>query len=209
VRVASANKSGELHFVIDGRSYPEMKVADTGGHQTWATIESAKTFAFPRGSIHTVRLFCDSGGVNINYWQYHDELPLGRTIRLLAETNDKWITAGSNALPVNGNKAGAAQRFKVIDQSGSYWYGVVALQSVDNHIYVTAEPTGVLSLAGKASIVAPNELFQWTDNGDGTISLRSLVNYLAVSAVASGDLTEPALVDNTVTLDANESFAIR
>ena len=49
VRVASINKNGELHFVIDGKSYPKMKVPDTGGGQTWTTIESAKTFAFPRG----------------------------------------------------------------------------------------------------------------------------------------------------------------
>lgn len=209
VRVASANRNGQVHFVIDGKSYGKIKVPDTGGNQIWATIESAKAFVFPSGSTHIVRLVCDSGGVNINYWQYHDELPLGKTIRLLAKANDKWITVSNKGLLANGNKAATAQQFTIVDQSAGYWYGVVALQAMDNQLYVAAEPAGVLALVGKASTVGPNELFQWMDNGDGTISLRSLANYLVVSAVACGDASEPLLVNNAVALGANESFAVR
>jgi len=135
-------------------------------------------FTFPLGSAGT--------DFQKKVWKEIAKIPFGKTISLRAKANDKWIIAENNGLVASGIKCGAAQQFKVIDQSAGYWHGVVALQSADNQLYVTADPAGALPLAGKTSTVGPNELFQWIDNGDGTISLRSLANSLAVSVNSSG-----------------------
>jgi hypothetical protein len=92
------------------------------------------------------------------------------------------------------------------DQSAGYWHGVVALQSADNQLYMTADPAGVLPLAGKASTIGPNELFQWIDNGDGTSSLRSLANSLAVGVNPSGTAS---LVSTAINPAQNESFVVK
>jgi Domain of unknown function (DUF5010)/DUF5010 C-terminal domain len=75
VRIASANDNCQLHFVIDGKNYPKMKMPNTGGNQIWTTVDSGKTFHFAKNSTHTVKLVCDTGGFSINYWQYHDDIP--------------------------------------------------------------------------------------------------------------------------------------
>ena len=206
-RVASTNATGRLHFVIDGKSQPALKVPNTGGEQTWTTIDSGKTIELPRNSIHTVRLVCDAGGFNINYWQYQAEIPFAKTISLQSKVNNKWVTASdTGALQPSAAKVAAPQRFQLIDESAAYWHGVVALQSVMTHRYVTADPAAKSPMTAQASAVGPAELFQWIDNGDGTISLRSMANYLTVSATSS----EPtSLINTNIIPGLSESFVLR
>jgi len=208
VRVASTNNNGRIHFVIDGKNYPKLKIPDTGGNQTWLTVDSGKAFKFARNGLHTVKLVCDTGGFSINYWRYQDAIPLGQTISLRSKANNQWVTAGDTGpLLAGGSEAGFFQQFQLIDASVGYWHGVVALQSVGTHHYVTADPAGASPLAAsRSSTVGPNELFQWIDNGDGTISLRSLANYLAVSVNSSG--TDRPLMTTTINPAQNESFTV-
>ncbi len=66
VRVAANNDAGRLHFVIDGQVKPAVTLPDTGGFQSWATVDTPpETFA--PGSYHTVRLICETSGMNINW----------------------------------------------------------------------------------------------------------------------------------------------
>jgi Domain of unknown function (DUF5010)/DUF5010 C-terminal domain len=209
VRVAGTNNNGKLHFVIDGKNYPTMKIPNTGGNQTWTTVDSGKGFRFSKNSRHTVRLVCDTGGFNINYWQYQDAIPVGQTISLRSQANDKWVTASDTGFfQARADEIGRSQQFHVVDESAGYWHGVIAMQSLDNQSYARSDPLGTSPLTTKeASTVGPNELFQWIDNGDGTISLRSLANYLAVSVNSSG--TDHPLINTTINPAKNEGFAVR
>ncbi len=67
VRVAAAAPGGQIRFVIDGVAGPAVSVPNTGGAQTWQTID-AGNFDLAQGSYHTVRLEVVSGNVGINYW---------------------------------------------------------------------------------------------------------------------------------------------
>ena len=59
--------------------------------------------------------------------------------------------------------------------------GYVALQALSNDEYVTADTNGVLPLAASATAVGPSQIFEWTDNGDGTITLRALADSKLIS----------------------------
>lgn len=206
VRVASTNGAGKLHFVIDGRNYPKLTVPKTGGNQVWTTIDSGKTFQFPGNSLHAIRLVCDTGGFSINYWQYCEEIPFGKTICLRSKMNNKWMTVSNDgSLQCSARKIELAQRFQLVDESAGHWHGVVALQSLANHLYVSADPAGNLPLAARSSTPGDDELFQWIDNGDGSIALRSLANYKVVAAASP----EPAYLINTkIIVGVSESFIL-
>ncbi|HEX7653212.1 MAG TPA: DUF5010 domain-containing protein, partial [Verrucomicrobiae bacterium] len=92
-RVASPVATGQLHFEIDGTNYPAIAIPNTGGFQQWSTVDSGVGYSFGKGGIHTVRLVCDAGGFNLNYWSYRAELPVGLAIRLQAQANGKWVSA--------------------------------------------------------------------------------------------------------------------
>ncbi len=70
-RVASTAATGSLHFEVDGTDVTgSMNVPNTGGWQTWATVQS-KNFNLTPG-IHQLKLFIDAGNFNINYFDiYH------------------------------------------------------------------------------------------------------------------------------------------
>jgi hypothetical protein len=69
IRVASPLAgSKRLRFVIDGVAGPTISVPDTGGWQSWQTID-AGTFQFKAGTYHTVQLQFLTGGFNVNWWQ--------------------------------------------------------------------------------------------------------------------------------------------
>jgi hypothetical protein len=68
VRVATPNSGAKLRFVIDGVAGPTITVPNTGGWQTWQTID-AGSFQFSAGTYHTVQLQQVNGGQNINWWQ--------------------------------------------------------------------------------------------------------------------------------------------
>jgi hypothetical protein len=68
VRVASPNTGSQLRLVVDGVAGPTVTVPNTGGWQTWQTVD-AGTFQFNSGTYHTVQLQDVTGGFNINWWQ--------------------------------------------------------------------------------------------------------------------------------------------
>ncbi|MFB7509928.1 DUF5010 domain-containing protein, partial [Streptomyces broussonetiae] len=66
-RVATPNDGAQVHFVVDGVAGPTVTVPNTGGWQTYSTVD-AGTFQFAAGTHHTVRLEFPTGSLNANYW---------------------------------------------------------------------------------------------------------------------------------------------
>ena len=207
VRVASPNNNSSLHFVIDGITYPSLTVPNTGSWQVYTNIESGTTYVFPKDSLHTVQLVCETAGFNINYWQYHDDLPLGSTIILRSSANNLLVSAPSATLPLIANQtsAGATEEFLLVDQSSAYWYGCVALKSLANGLFVTADPLGAAPLKASGTNAGLAQTFQWTDNADGTLSLRAVVNNMNVTAENAG---AAPLINNRVNAGPWETFAL-
>jgi beta-glucanase (GH16 family) len=64
-RVSSTSTSGSLHFEVDGTDVTGiMNVPNTGGWQSWATVES-QTFTLSAG-IHQIKLVVNSAGFDVN-----------------------------------------------------------------------------------------------------------------------------------------------
>ena len=207
VRVATPNNNCALHFVIDGTNYPSLSMPSTGNYQTWETID-AGPFSFAKGSVHTVRIVCDTGGFNINYWQYHDVLPIGGNISLLAKANNKWVSSASTTLNANvTSNPGVTEQFTVVDASSGYGYGYVALLANGNSHFVTGDTNGINPLAANATAVDKSQLFQWTDNADGTITLRSLANSDLVTATNSSSAV-PLVANSIRTVGNGQTFAV-
>ena len=186
VRVASPASGGQMHFVIDGTAYPSMTVPSTGSLKTWATVDSGP-YAFAKNGRHTVRLVCDTGGFNVNYWQFHDEIPIGVDLNLKSTANNNWVTvsAANSNLSASVSSPNPSGSFTVVDASAGYGYGHVALRALTNSLFVTAHTNGSTSLTADAPSIGESQIFRWTDNGDGTITLRSLANSKLVSATAA------------------------
>ena len=207
VRVASPNNGSSIHFVVDGTNYPSLIVPNTGDWQVYTNIESGTAYGFAKGSTHTVRLVCDTGGFNINYWQYHNDIPIGETVTLRSAANNLLVSAANSASPLIANQVtpGLTEQFQLVDQSSSYWYGCVALKSMANNRFVTVDPIGASSLVANGTLAGPSQTFQWSDNGDGTISLRALVNNMDVTAGNAGALP---LINNRINPGPWETFSV-
>jgi len=207
VRVASPNNNSSIHFVVDGTNYPSLIVPGTGDWQVYTNIESGTAYAFAKDSTHTVRLVCDTGGFNINYWQYHNDIPIGDTVTLRSAANNLLVSAPNSTSPLIANQgvSGLTEQFQVVDLSSSYWYGCVALISMGNNRFVTADPTGASSLVANGTLAELSQTFQWSDNGDGTISLRALVNNMDVTAENAGALP---LINNRINTGPWETFSV-
>ena len=67
-RIASPDTGSQFRFVIDGVAGPTVTVPNTGGWQTWQTV-NAGTFTFNPGTYHTVQIQYLTGGFNINWWK--------------------------------------------------------------------------------------------------------------------------------------------
>jgi Domain of unknown function (DUF5010)/DUF5010 C-terminal domain len=68
IRVAGPNSGSRFRFVVDGVAGPTINLPDTGGWQTWQTVD-AGTFQFNTGTYHTVQIQYLTGGFNVNWWQ--------------------------------------------------------------------------------------------------------------------------------------------
>jgi hypothetical protein len=66
VRVASPNTGKRLRFEIDGVAQAWVNIPNTGGWQTYQTVDCG-TYNISAG-VHTVRIYTDTGGYNLNYW---------------------------------------------------------------------------------------------------------------------------------------------
>ena len=67
VRVAT-KAAGRMHFVIDGVTCPPVSIPNTGGGQTWVTVDAGK-HVFGYNSYHAVSLVFDTPAISINWWQ--------------------------------------------------------------------------------------------------------------------------------------------
>jgi hypothetical protein len=208
VRVASPNSNSQIHFVIDGTNYPALTMPNTGSYQTWATVDSGTTYQFAKNSTHTVRLVCDTGGFNLNYWKYHDDIPIGANIRLQSKASNKWVSATNVSLYANVSIPGTNELFTVNDASGIYGYGYVALQAQANNKFVTADTNGIAPLIANATSVGTSQMFEWADNGDGTILLRAVANSMMVSA--TNNPSSYPLIPNRIRSNVGlpETFAV-
>ncbi len=186
-RVASPNENCRLHFQVDGTNYPAIQIPNTGGYQVWTTVESGP-ISFPRGSYHTVRIICDTGGFNLNYWQYRTAIPFNGNVRLQAMSNNKWVSMAHTNLTADANVLSVNELFTVVDASSNgYGYGHVALKALANGKFVSADTNGIQPLSTSAEQLTDEEIFQWTDNADGTISLRALTTSKLVSVTNYSD----------------------
>ncbi|MGC3960996.1 MAG: DUF5010 C-terminal domain-containing protein [Verrucomicrobiota bacterium] len=68
VRIATPNTGARVHLVINGVAQPIVNLPNTGGWQTWTTVDLGTAGTF-NNSYNTVRLVFDTGGVNFNWWQ--------------------------------------------------------------------------------------------------------------------------------------------
>lgn len=68
VRLASPNSNMSAHVEIDGVAQASKTLPNTGGWQTWTTVDFG-TLGTYVNSYHRVRLVFETGGVNFNWWQ--------------------------------------------------------------------------------------------------------------------------------------------
>lgn len=185
VRVATVAANCKVHFVIDGTTEPSITLPNTGGWQTWTTVDGGSYGTFAGGSTHTVRLVCETGSMNVNYWQLGGTIPVGQIVSLQSHANNEYVTAGSAgtaSLIANSTTVGTAQLFNVIDEGNGY----VALQARSNNEYVCAESAGTSPLINNRTAVGPWETFQWIENTDGSVSLKAVADQEFVCADNSG-----------------------
>jgi hypothetical protein len=95
VRIATPNTGARVHLVVNGVAQPIVNLPNTGGWQTWTTVDLGTAGTF-NNSYNTVRIVFDTGGVNFNWWQYTGSSSTGVTF--YADTN--YGGAASQALPV-------------------------------------------------------------------------------------------------------------
>jgi hypothetical protein len=68
LRVATPSTGRQVRVIVDGVNGPTITVPNTGGWQTYQTIDLG-SFQFNTGTYHTVKLQYINGGVNVNWWQ--------------------------------------------------------------------------------------------------------------------------------------------
>lgn len=95
IRVATPNNGCSAHLVVNGVAKPVVALPNTGGWQTWTTVDLGTAGTF-NNSYNTVRIVFDTGGVNFNWWQFTDASSSGVTF--YADVN--YGGAASQALPV-------------------------------------------------------------------------------------------------------------
>src|SRR5678810_84976 len=69
LRIATPNNGCRAHVVVNGVSQPIVNLPNTGGWQTFTTVDLGTAGTF-NNSYNTVRIVFDTGGVNFNWWQF-------------------------------------------------------------------------------------------------------------------------------------------
>jgi regulation of enolase protein 1 (concanavalin A-like superfamily) len=127
--------------------------------------------------------------------------PIERKVSLLATVNNLWVSAGStgtSSLIANVATPGTAESFQIVDASGTFGTGCVALRSYANNLYVTVQSDGTLKAA--SSTIGAAQAFYWYGRGfdaahGGGVSLQSVSNGKWVTAENSG--TSPLNANRT------------
>ncbi|WP_158602394.1 DUF5010 domain-containing protein [Cohnella endophytica] len=66
LRIATPNAGERIRFEIDGVAQAWINLPNTGGWQSWQTVDGG-VYTLSAGN-HTIRLYTDTGGYNLNYW---------------------------------------------------------------------------------------------------------------------------------------------
>ncbi len=199
VRVATPNSGTQFRFVTDGVAGPVVDVPNTGGWQSWRTVD-AGTFQFNPGTYHTVQIQYLTGGLNVNWWKAASIGP--SVISLRAHANGMVVTAenaGASALIANRTAIGSWEQFDEIDLGN----GNIALRAHANNLIVCAENGGASWLIANRTGVGSWETFQLVHNADGSVSLRAQVNNAYVTA---GNAGASALIANRTAIGSWEEF---
>lgn len=103
VRVAAGSAGRRLHFVIDGLARSSVKIPNTGGNQSWATVDMGK-YIFAYHSYHSVSLVWDTPGVSVNWWQMQTTMLPDGFYKIAARQGGNGLSArsvaGANAASV-------------------------------------------------------------------------------------------------------------
>src|SRR6202011_585286 len=113
--------------------------------------------------------------------------------------------AGSSPLLASVATPGANESFTVVDESGTYGPGYVALLAHANNLYVTAANSNT-ALIANSTTVGPTQVFYWQIYNNGSISLQSYANNLWVCADNAG---KSPLIANRGTPSTWETFNLK
>jgi len=147
LRAATTSAGKTAHFVIDGTSYPSVSIPNTGGAQTWTTVDMG-SYSAAANSYHTVALVLDNGGVNVNWWQLGAATGGGIAngiYKIVAKTTGNVLSCRSGSYaagaiieqqPYNGSNY---QRWQVTSLGNGYYSirGITANGSVGNSLDCT------------------------------------------------------------------------
>jgi hypothetical protein len=194
-----------VRFVIDGVAGPTVTVPNTGGWQTYTTVD-AGSFRFAPGTHHQVSLQFPKGGLNANYWTATSTASgiltdHPHTISIKA-SNGMFVTAedaGAAPLIANRTSVGAWEKFDVTYVGGDQ----IQLRSEANGLYVDVPDTGAGPLIANGQTAAGWETFHLISNADSTYSLQSEGNSRYVT---SSNGTAP-LMANQSAINGWEKFS--
>lgn len=126
-----------------------------------------------------------------------DSVPTGDLIYIRSAANGRFVTAASSSssLIADSTAVGAGQLFRVEDLG----WGVLALRSYANNLYVAAENGGASALiANRSSVGGTWEMFVWVPLGNHDFGLRSIANNQFVTAESGG--ASPLIANRTAVL---------
>ena len=114
-------------------------------------------------------------------------VPIGQTVWLKAQVNDKFVGAPSDAAPLlaNGDQLGVEAQYQVVEAGN----GKVALRNLKNGKYVAAVNDRPLYADGNT--VGSEDRYIWQANQDGTVCFRSewTGQYVVAEDAGSAPLT--------------------
>jgi Carbohydrate binding module (family 6)/Malectin domain len=125
-------------------------------------------------------------------------LALGAVVALKAVVNGEYVCGGSSPLIANCTADDQQDSFQVVDAGN----GNIALLSLANNEYVTAENAGASSLIADQTAVGSWQTFTEVDAENGNIGLLATANGKYVSAGAS------PLIANSTSVGSSQSFTV-
>jgi hypothetical protein len=125
----------------------------------------------------------------------------GAVVAFKAVVNGEYVCGGCSPLIANCTTNGQQKSFQVVDAGNRN----VALRSLANNDYVTAENAGATSLIADQTAVGSWQTFAEVDAENGNIGLLAMANGKYVSAANSG---ASALIASSTSVSSSESFTV-
>lgn len=159
VRAATAAAGRKMHFVIDGVTYPAVKIPKTGGEQIWTTVDMG-TYSFGHNTYHTLSLVWDTSGINVNWWRVQTTTIPDGNYRIVSRQD-------GNVLSRRHSDAATGPDFEIAPDTG--------MDSQKWHLHSRGKGVYALQTVGSAPSGASQ---QWriAPLTDGFCSLRALPN---------------------------------